>query len=122
MHKPLLICTLALAAISTTAQQPSKNIFSGEISDSQCALNVHSKSQSHKEMTANHAMGDTKADCVRTCVKKMGGTYVLLTPEGKVYRLNDQNAPDQFAGERVKVHGTLDKSGTITVEKIEKSS
>jgi hypothetical protein len=67
-------------------------------------------------------MGDTKADCVRTCVRKMGGTYVLLTPEGKIYRLSDQTLPDQFAGEKVKVFGIADKSGLITVEKIEKAS
>ncbi len=121
MKKSVLLCVIALAAISTTAQS-SKNVFVGEISDSQCALNVHSKSQSHKEMTSTHTMGDTKADCVRECVKTMGGQYVLLTPEGKVYRLSNQESPDQFAGEKVKVHGTLDKSGTITVEKIEKAS
>jgi len=121
MKKSVLFCAIALAAISTSAQS-GKTVFTGEISDSQCALNVHSKSQSHKEMTTTHAMGNTKADCVRECVKKMGGQFVLLTPEGKVYRLSNQEAPDQFAGEKVKVHGTLDKSGNITVDKIEKAS
>jgi len=121
MKKALLFFVIATAAISTSAQS-GKNVFVGEISDSQCATNVHSKTHSHKEMTADHTMGDTKADCVRTCVRKMGGTYVLLTPEGKIYRLSDQTMPDQFAGETVKVYGTADKSGLITVEKIEKSS
>lgn len=121
MKKSLLMFVIAIAAISTSAQS-SKNVFIGEISDSQCATNVHSKTQSHKEMIVDHTMGDTKADCVRTCVRKMGGSYVLLTPDGKVYRLGDQTMPDRFAGEKVKVYGTLDKSGVITVEKIEKIS
>jgi hypothetical protein len=122
MNKAVLFFAVTLAAASTSAQSAKNTTFVGEISDSQCALNVHSKSQSHKEMTSTHTMGDTKADCVRACVKKMGGTYVLLTPEGKVYRLSNQETPDQFAGEKVKVYGTADKSGTITVEKIEKAS
>ncbi len=121
MRKLLLTIAIAVATISASAQSV-KTVFIGEISDSQCATNVHSKTQSHTEMTATHAMGNSKADCVRTCVKKMGGQFVLLTPEGKVYRLSDQKTPDQFAGGHVKVHGTLDKSGTITVEKIEKAS
>ena len=121
MKKSVLFCAVVLAAISTSAQS-GKTVFVGEISDSQCAMNVHSKSQSHKEMTTTHAMGDTKADCVRECVKKMGGQFVLLTPEGRVYRLSNQEMPDQFAGEKVKVHGSVDKSGTISIEKIEKAS
>ena len=121
MKKPVLFCAIALAAISTSAQS-GKTVFTGEISDSQCALNVHSKSQSHKEMTSTHAMGNTKADCVRECVKKMGGKFVLLTAEGKVYRLSNQEMPDQFAGEKVRVHGSVDKSGTISIEKIERAS
>jgi hypothetical protein len=121
MRKSLLYLIISITAISTSAQS-AKNVFVGEISDSQCATNVHSKTQSHKEMTSDHTMGDTKGDCVRTCVRKMGGSYVLLTPEGKVYRLSDQTLPDKFAGEKVRVFGVLDKSGTLTVEKIEKAS
>lgn len=121
MKKFVLLSVMAIATVSMSAQFE-KNVYIGEISDSQCATNVHSKTQSHREMIADHTMGDTKADCVRTCVKKMGGAYVLLTPEGKVYRLSDQEMSDKFAGEEVRVHGTLDKSGTITVEKIERPS
>lgn len=121
MKKFLLMFVVAVVAVSMSAQSE-RNVFVGEISDSQCATNVHSKTRSHKEMIADHTMGDTKADCVRTCVKKMGGAYVLLTPEGKVYRLSDQEMPDKFAGEKVRIQGTVDKSGTITVEKIERVS
>ncbi len=121
MNRILLFLIIAIGTISMSAQS-SKNVFVGEISDSQCANNVHSKTQSHREMTADHTMGDTKAECVRTCVRKMGGSYVLLAPDGKVYRLSDQTLPEKFAGERVKILGTLNNSGTITVERIEKIS
>lgn len=121
MKKFMMFVVLAIAAISTSAQS-AKKVFVGEISDSQCATNVHSKTQSHEEMTADHTMGDTKADCVRTCVHKMGGSFVLLAPDGRVYRLSDQEGSDKFAGEKVKVYGTPEKSGAITVEKIEKAS
>lgn len=121
MKQAELLLVFALATIAMSAQS-AKDVFVGEISDSQCATNVHSKTQSHKEMTVDHTMGDTKADCVRTCVREMGGSYVLLTPEGKVYRLSNQASADRFAGEKVKVFGTADKSGLITIEKIEKVS
>jgi hypothetical protein len=37
----------------------------------------------------------------------MGGTYVLVAKE-EVYKLDDQTQPEQFAGKKVKVSGTLD--------------
>ena len=37
---------------------------------------------------------------------------------GKVYQLSDQKKPEQFAGEKVKVTGTL-KGDTINVTSIE---
>jgi Protein of unknown function (DUF5818) len=107
----LVLCTAAWAANGT--------VFSGEISDSQCALNVHSKTSSHKEMTASHTMGATSAECARTCVKQMGGQYVLMSG-GKVYRLDRQELAEKYAGEKVRVKGEVDKKSTsIKVESIE---
>jgi hypothetical protein len=119
MNRIGIVLFIAFVAVSMSAQS-AKSVFVGEISDSQCATNVHSKTRSHKEMTADHTMGDTKADCVRTCVRNMGGAYVLLTTDGKVYRLSDQLMSDKFAGEKVKVFGTADKSNNLNVDKIEK--
>ena len=47
-----------------------------------------------------------------------GALYVLY--DGKeAYTLSDQKTPDQFAGQRVKITGTLDaKSKTIQVDSI----
>lgn len=96
--------------------------FKGEIADTQCALNVHSLSQSHKEMIEMKPEVKTNADCARYCVKERGGRFVLQTPE-KVYKLDAQVLAEQWAGLKVKVSGTLDpKTDTITVRTIESIS
>ncbi len=96
--------------------------FKGEIADTQCALNVHSLSQSHKEMIEMKPEVKTNADCARYCVKERGGRYVLQTPD-KVYKLDAQVLAEQWAGLKVKVIGTLDpKTDTITVRSIESIS
>src|SRR6266403_1743640 len=96
--------------------------FRGEIADTQCAPNVHSLSQSHKEMIAMKPEVKTNADCARYCVKERGGRFVLQTPE-KVYKLDAQLLAEQWAGLKVKVIGILDpKTETITVRTIESIS
>jgi len=96
--------------------------FKGEIADTQCALNVHSLSQSHKEMIEMKPEVKTNADCARYCVKERGGRFVLQTPE-KVYKLDAQLLAEQWAGLKVKVIGILDpKTETITVRTIESIS
>ena len=93
--------------------------FRGEIADTQCALNVHSLSQSHKEMIAMKPEVKTNADCARYCVKERGGRFVLQTPD-KVYKLDTQALAEQWAGLKVKIVGTLDpKTDIITVRTIE---
>ena len=93
--------------------------FKGEIADTQCALNVHSLSQSHKEMIEMKREIKTEADCARFCVKERGGRFVLQTKD-KVFKLDAQVLTEEWAGHRVKVVGTLDpKTNMIKVEKIE---
>jgi hypothetical protein len=50
----------------------------------------------------------------------MGGKYVLYDAASKkVYQLDDQTKPQQFAGQNVKITGTLDESSeTIHVTDI----
>jgi len=101
-------CALVFAA------GKSETSFSGEISASQCALNVHSKTQSHKEMIG--IMGKDARECTTMCVRDMGGKYVLLSDTKKanthnVYFIDDQKAAAPFAGQRVKVLGELQSDG-----------
>jgi hypothetical protein len=61
----------------------------------------------------------TDADCAHFCVKERGGRFMLQT-KGKVYKLDAQVLAEQWAGQKVKLTGTLDpKTNTITVGKIE---
>lgn len=96
-----------------------EKIFEGEIADTQCALNVHSLHQSHQEMIEMGEAGSTPADCTRYCVKSRGGRYALQTKH-EVYKLDNQDLPEKFAGMKVKLTGTLDpKTNTIQVRLIE---
>src|SRR6266705_5162763 len=115
-----LVAALAGIALTATAGPgTSEKIFTGEIADSQCALNVHSLSQSHKEMMGIKPEIKTDTECVRFCVKERGGRYVLEA-KTKVYKLDAQVLAERWAGQKVKLVGTLDpKTNIITVEKME---
>jgi hypothetical protein len=113
-----LTLTLASALVPLSRGAGDK-IFKGYITDSQCALNVHSLSQSHKEMLQSKNVGTTAADCVWYCVKQRGGRFVLQE-KSKVYKLDDQSVGQDLAGKKVQVTGVLDaQANTIHVRKIE---
>jgi hypothetical protein len=115
----VLVWGLSFAAFAA----PKDKTYSGEIMDSQCAMNG-----SHAEMLKKEGMADkdpndpmAKAMCTKNCVK-MGGKYVLYdSASKKVYQLDDQTKPEQFAGQNVKVTGTV-KNDTIHVTNIEPGS
>ena len=91
----LLLSTAALAA-------PKAGTFKGEIMDSACA-----KAGSHDGMMKQAGLKTAK-DCTEACVKG-GNKYVLYSKSSKkVYQLDDQTKPQQFAGQNVTVKGTLD--------------
>jgi hypothetical protein len=96
--------------------------FHGEISDSSCALNVHSLSRSHKEMLKSRSFGSGAASCSRNCVAQFGASFVLVEKKN-VYRLDDQVAAEKWAGQAVLVTGELDvKKNVITVTSIQAAS
>src|ERR1700757_4514531 len=96
-----------MLAVGALLRGGDEKVYRGEIADTQCALNVHSLSQSHKEMIAMKPEVKTNADCARYCVKERGGRFVLQTPD-KVYKLDAQVLAEEWAGLKVKVTGTLD--------------
>jgi hypothetical protein len=117
-----LVGSLMLLTVSLAA--PKDSTYSGEIMDSQCA-----KNGSHDAMLKKEGMekmiGDPKAGqmCTANCVK-MGSKYVLYNAAKKtVYQLDDQQKPEQFAGQKVTVTGTLDKATkTVHVSSIQAAS
>jgi hypothetical protein len=100
----LAIGSVVIIAALTAAT--GKRKFTGVITDDMCATADHSRMK----------MGPTDAECTRACVQTHGALYVLW--DGKdVLALSDQKMPDQFAGKKVTVIGTLDaKTKTIHVD------
>ena len=121
MKKLAMIVTvvgMAWLTLSTGATEEPRAFF-GEIADSQCALNVHSLTRSHREMLKSKSMGGTSVSCATYCIKYLGGDLVLAAKKD-VYRLDDQEKVVKFAGEKVKVTGVLQSNkGTIHVVSIE---
>jgi len=101
------ICALSLALAALSAP-PAKQTFSGTITDDMCPKADHSRMQ----------MGPTDAECARACADVHGASYVLY--DGKnIFMLSDQQKPEKFAGQKVKVVGTLDpKTDSIQVDSI----
>lgn len=93
--------------------QQSLNLV-GEIMDSRCAIDG-----SHEKMMRQNGLNIAK-DCTLECAKS-GGSFVLFDPETKtVYQLDNQQKPEPFAGQRVRVSGTYDEpSRTMHIESIE---
>jgi hypothetical protein len=110
---------LLVAVLLAHASDEKPQMFRGEIGDTQCALNVHSMTRSHTEMLKSKKMGGTPGACASYCVQYLGGDFVLSTKR-EVYRLDNQEKVSLFAGQRVKITGTLEsKTKTIHIVDIE---
>ena len=101
--------SLVLFAAATLLAGGTTQTFTGTITDSMCV--------------ADHAMMHVTPDakCVRECAKAGSGVKYVLYDGKNVYKLSDQQTPEQFAARKVKVTGTLfPKTGIIQVDKIER--
>ena len=119
MNRTILLCMAGIVAVTSAAVAQSQKVFRGEISDSQCALNVHSLTRSHQEMLKSKSMGGTANTCSVYCIEHMGG-YVVLSAGKDVFRLDRSDLVHGFEGQKVKITGTLDtKLNLIHVLKID---
>jgi hypothetical protein len=112
-----LLGILVLIMVMLAGAGEKTRTFTGDIADSQCAMNIHSLTRSHTEMMKNKNMGGTATNCANYCIKYLGGDFVLAKGN-EVYRLDDQEKAASFAGTKVKVIGTLDEK-TKTIHVIE---
>src|SRR5438270_2443814 len=113
-----LIALSLLGSAGSSAFAADDKVFTGDVGDSQCAMNVHSLDKSHLEMLKVKSVGETSADCTLYCIKNRGGRFVLQTKRN-VYHLDKQELAEPLAGQKVKVTGTLDpKTDTIQVRSI----
>jgi hypothetical protein len=102
--KPVIVSLFVFALSAGQGRQT----FTGVITDDMCPLGDHSRMQ----------MGPTDAECTKACINAHGAAYVLH--DGKsAYVLSDQETPERFAAQKVRVVGTLDAvTMTIQVESI----
>ncbi len=100
----LVAASLSLAGPKQGKEEKGQKTFLGSISDSMCGL--------------KHMMPGGDKECTLKCVEG-GSKFVLAdSAHNKVYELSDQEKPKEFAGQKVKVTGTL-KGKTIEVTSIE---
>lgn len=122
MNRARILCLVGTLGLAAIAHGQSTHVFRGEISDSQCALNVHSLTRSHGEMLKSKSMGGTANTCSVYCIEHLGGSLVLSVGKD-VYRLDRPDLVHGFEGQKVKITGTLDsKLNQIHVVKIELES
>jgi hypothetical protein len=80
--------------------------FTGYISDAGCA----------KKQGAAKVAADGHAGCAQGCIKK-GDKAVLVTDDGKIYQIADQDKVKEHAGMKVTVVGSAD-GDTIKVSEV----
>jgi hypothetical protein len=102
------LLSTVVVAVSLCAAQTDPNslsTFNGEIMDSLCA-----KAGTHDQMMKDmKSMGTDKATCSVKCIQ-LGAKYVLYDANNKaIYELDDQSKAEQFAGQRVRVEGAMQK-------------
>ncbi len=96
--KKLLLAS-ATACLFTFAASAAE--LTGYIADTKCATSKGAK-----------AASDDHAGCAQGCIKK-GDLAVLLTSEGKIYKIKDQAKVTEHAGHKVTITGNVE-GDTIT--------
>lgn len=119
MNRYIFGFAAAMLLLVTVAFGQSSHVYRGEVSDSQCALNIHSLTRSHQEMLKSKSMGGTSNTCSVYCIEHLGG-YLVLSSGKNVYRLDRPDLVHGFEGNRVVITGVLDtKLNEIHVLKID---
>jgi hypothetical protein len=100
--KKLVVGFAVLLALAMTAMAGQ---WTGYISDTACA----------KKMGAKVA-AESHAGCAQSCIKR-GDKAVLVTEDGKIYNVANQDKVVEHAGQKVTLAGDL-KEDTITVSEV----
>ncbi|MGB6597543.1 MAG: DUF5818 domain-containing protein [Candidatus Acidiferrum sp.] len=113
----LIFTAISLCGFAARPPQEQNNTpmsFTGELTDNVCAAQ-----HSHDAMIKKEGFKGSK-DCTLGCVKS-GGQFVLYAPANNTtYRLDDQEKPSGFAGQRVTIIGTYDgATKTIHIQSIQ---
>lgn len=117
--RKLMWGAVGVLALAGAVYGQTSHVYHGEVSDSQCAMNVHSLTRSHQEMLKSKSMGGTSNTCSVFCIEHLGG-YLVLSVGNDVYRLDRSDLVHGFEGRKVMVTGVLDaKLKQIHVLKID---
>jgi hypothetical protein len=96
--------TVLAALIGAMALSAMAADWTGYIIDQNCAKN--------KAMLGN-------VQCAQSCIRR-GAAAVLVTDDGKIYKIADQDKVKEDAGKKVTISGTM-KEDTISVDSIKAS-
>jgi hypothetical protein len=119
MRRAAICCAAGILALAGASYGQDSQVFRGDVSDNQCAMNVHSLTRSHQEMLKSKSMGGTPNTCSVYCIEHLGG-YLVLASGKDVFRLDRPDLVHGFEGQTVKITGVLDaKIKQIHVLKIE---
>jgi hypothetical protein len=119
MRRAAICCAAGILALAGASYGQDSQVFRGDVSDNQCAMNVHSLTRSHQEMLKSKSMGGTPNTCSVYCIEHLGG-YLVLASGKDVFRLDRPDLVHGFEGQAVKITGVLDsKIKQIHVLKIE---
>ncbi len=114
MEVPVKLLSLLIVSVLPLVAATDRSIVViGEISDTQCAVNIHSSDGTHAAMIRTGTLGRSAEECARTCVG-MGGKYALVdTVNNKVYRVANPERVVDFAAKQVRVRGIPDRKGVL---------
>ncbi len=119
MNRIAIWSAIGVLTLAGRAYGQSAKVYRGEVSDSQCALNVHSLTRSHQEMLKSKSMGGTSNTCSVYCIEHMGGYLVLSSPKD-VFHLDRADLVHGFEGQKVRITGVVNtKTNQLHVLKIE---
>src|ERR1700694_2787143 len=100
MTRAVIWCTAGILPLTGAALGQDAKTFRGTVSDSQCAMNVHSLTRSHQEMLKSKSMGGTSNTCSVYCITYLGG-YLVLSVGKDVFRLDRTDLVHGFEGRKV---------------------
>ena len=113
MRKTFFMLTVALcvAAVASVASSIAKNSNNQTAPDSIVGYIIDKPCSANKAMLGNEA-------CAAKCFRD-GAEAVLVTEDGKIYKLDQQDKAKEFPGKKVKVPGSV-SDDSISVTSIER--
>lgn len=109
MKVTMMVLFLALSSAAASApRQATRATIYGVITDSYCARDGHAEA-----MRLSRDMGTTDASCTVACVHKGANLVLVERGSGKTYVISDPLQAIKYAGQTVKIVGTVMKNKIV---------